>query len=94
MLHQLLVELLFEEVQSAKKPLYRPQYLKPITAISTNFRIHGANNLVSQFKLKLQKSHTQMVLPTVAESLTLTKPSPRKPWVLAHYSLRLLTRIT
>jgi hypothetical protein len=29
MLHQLLVELQFEEVQSAKKPLYRPQYLSP-----------------------------------------------------------------
>ncbi len=51
-----------------------------ITAISVNFRIHGANNLFSQFKLKLQKSHTQNG-PTVAESLTLTKPSPKKPWV-------------
>ncbi len=29
MLHQLLVQLQFEEVQSAKKPFYCPQYLSP-----------------------------------------------------------------
>jgi hypothetical protein len=44
MLHELLVKLQFEEVQSAKEALLSSTIPKPITAISTNFRIHGANN--------------------------------------------------